>query len=204
MIGNWNDFQSVKISSKGQMMPKIFLKMSLQVTRRGFTVTKPNNNPHTGRVLLRLAPGKPQQARSRVKATLLVFLDHQDIVHYEFAPEGQTLNQDLYLEVLRRLRDAVGRKRPETWTARSWLLHHDSAPAHAALSIRQFLTKHSIPTIPQPPYLPNLSPPDLFLFFKLKIFVEGRRFWTVEDIITNATKDLKVKPQTSLEQRFRT
>jgi hypothetical protein len=36
----------------------------------------------------------------------------QDIVHYEFVPEGQTINQDRYLEVLRRVRDAVGRKRP--------------------------------------------------------------------------------------------
>jgi hypothetical protein len=112
------------------------LQMSLPVTRRGFTVMtlKPNDNPHTGWVLLRLAPRK----------------------HHKFAPEGQTINKDLYLEVLRRLRDAVGRKRPEMWTAGSWLLHHDNAPAHTALSIRWFLAKHPIPTIPQPPYSRNM------------------------------------------------
>jgi hypothetical protein len=45
----------------------------------------------------------------------------------------------------------VRRKRPEMWTAESCLLHHDNAPAHTALSIRQFLAEYSIRTIPQPP-----------------------------------------------------
>jgi hypothetical protein len=54
-------------------------------------------------------PKKAQQVHSQVKAMLLVFFDHQSIVHYEFAPEGQAINQDLYQEVLRRLRDAAGR-----------------------------------------------------------------------------------------------
>jgi transposase len=73
------------------------------------------------------------------------------------------------------------------WTAGSWLLHHDNAPAHSV--VRQFLAKHPIYTIPQPPYSPDLSPPDFFLLPKLKIALKGRRFQTVEDIITNATND---------------
>jgi hypothetical protein len=32
------------------------------------------------------------------------------------------------------------------WTAGSWLLHHDNAPAHTALSIIQFLALHNPPT----------------------------------------------------------
>jgi transposase len=88
------------------------------------------------------------------------------------------------------------------WTAGSWLLHHDNAPAHTVLSIRQFLAKHSIPTLPYPPYSPDLSLPDFFLFPKLKITLKGRRFQTVEDIITNSTNDLKAIPQTFFKQRF--
>jgi hypothetical protein len=89
-------------------------------------------------------------------------------VHYKFAAEGQIINQDPYMEVLRRLRDAVWIKRPEMGTAGSWLLHHDNAPDHTELSIRQFLAKHPIPTLPQTPYSPYLSPTDFFLFPKLK------------------------------------
>jgi transposase len=120
---------------------------------------------------------------------------------YEFTSEGQTINQDLYLAVLRHLREAARRKQPEMWTAGSWLLHHDNAPAHTALSIREFLAKHPIPAIPQPPYSPDHSPPDFFLFPTLKIALKGRRFQRVKNII-NTTNDLKVIPQTSFEQRF--
>jgi transposase len=62
------------------------------------------------------------------------------------------------------------------------------------------LEKHSIPTLPQPPYSSDLSPPDFFLFPKLKITLKGRIFQTVGDIITNAKNDLKAIPQTSFEQ----
>jgi hypothetical protein len=42
-------------------------------------------------------------------------------------------------EELKRLRDTVRRKRPELWQSGEWLLHQDNAPAHTALSVRQFL-----------------------------------------------------------------
>jgi len=42
---------------------------------------------------------------------------------------------------LRRLRENVRRKRPEMWKKRNWLLHHDNAPAHTSLVVREFLTK---------------------------------------------------------------
>ena len=60
-------------------------------------------------------------------------------VHYEFVPTGQTVNQVYYLEVLIRLREKVRRKRPELFANNSWILHHDNAPAHKALSMREFL-----------------------------------------------------------------
>jgi hypothetical protein len=84
------------------------------------------------------------------------------------------------------------------WTAGSWLLHHDKAPAHAAWSIRQFLAKHSIPTLSHPP-----PPIHLTYFYSLNsINLKRRRFKTVEDIITSVTMDLKAISQTSFEQLF--
>jgi transposase len=47
-------------------------------------------------------------------------------------------------------------------------LHHDNAPAHSSLLIRDFLTKHETTLVPQPPYSPDLAPADIFLFTKLK------------------------------------
>ena len=39
-------------------------------------------------------------------------LDIRGIDRYEFAPTGQTVNQVYYLEVLKRLRKKIRRKRP--------------------------------------------------------------------------------------------
>ena len=61
------------------------------------------------------------------------------IVHYEFVPTGQTVNHVYYLEVLGRLCEKVGRKQPELFASNSWILHHDNAPAHTALSVRETL-----------------------------------------------------------------
>ncbi|XP_018055293.1 PREDICTED: uncharacterized protein LOC108691868 [Atta colombica] len=55
-----------------------------------------------------------------------------DIVHHEFLPEGQTVNKEYYLDVMRRLREAVHQKRKDLWANNSWILHHDNAPSHGA------------------------------------------------------------------------
>jgi len=51
-------------------------------------------------------------SKSRVKTMLLTFFDIRRIVHYEFVPTGQTVNQVYYLKVLGRLREEVGGNDP--------------------------------------------------------------------------------------------
>jgi len=56
---------------------------------------------------------KGRHMRSKTKVMLLVFFDSEGIVNHEYAPHRQTINKEFYLEVLRRLRESVRRKRPE-------------------------------------------------------------------------------------------
>ena len=68
---------------------------------------------------------KFRQSKSRVKTMLLTFFDITGIVHYEFVPNGQTVNQVYYLEVLERLHEKVRQKRPKRFANNSWILHHN-------------------------------------------------------------------------------
>lgn len=68
-----------------------------------------------------------------------VFFYCEGIIHHEFLPCGQIVNKEYYLVVMKRLRGAVGRKRPDLWRGKKWLLHHDNALAHSSLLIYDFL-----------------------------------------------------------------
>jgi histone-lysine N-methyltransferase SETMAR len=72
-------------------------------------------------------------------------------------PEGQTVNQVYYKEVLTIIYEWVSRKRPEMWKKGSWILHHDTMPAHNALSVKTFLAKQKIAVLEHPPYSPDLA-----------------------------------------------
>lgn len=122
---------------------------------------------------------------SKVKTMLICFFNSHGVIHREFVPPGQTVNQVFYREVLDRFRKRVNRVRPDI--ARNWILHHDNAPCHTAFNVTQFLTSKEIPVLPQPPYLPDLTPCDFFLFPMIKNAVKGKHLESIGDIETVVT-----------------
>jgi len=147
-------------------------------------------------------PKKARQVRSNVKVLLTVFFDFNGIVHHEFLPPGRTVNKEYYLEVLRRLREAIRRKRPNLWQNNSWQLHHDNAPAYTTLLVREFLAKNATVIMPQPPYSPDMAPCDFFLFPKLKRTLKGRRFANIEEIKTESLEELKAISKIAFHKYF--
>lgn len=145
-------------------------------------------------------PKKARMSKSKIKSMLICFFDSQGIVHKEFVPPGQSVNQTFYREVLERLRKRVARVRPGI--ARTWMLHHDNAPCHTAVSINEFLTEKSIPVVPQPPYSPDLSPCDFFLFPRLKNHLKGRHFGTLDNIQKSVTDELKGIPAEAFQHCY--
>jgi len=103
-----------------------------------------------------------------VKMMLIVFFVVREIVHLEFVPPGQNVNQEFYLEVLRQLRENVRRKNPELWRSGDWLLHQDNVPAHTALSVTWYVASLGWTVISHPPYSSDLAPCDFFLFPTMK------------------------------------
>jgi len=89
------------------------------------------------------------------------------------------LRSDGKSAVLTKLHEHVRRKRPELWRNR-WILHQDKAPAHKALSVKQFLVNKNITVLENPPYSPDLTPCDFFLFPKIKSVLKGTHFVSVD------------------------
>ena len=50
----------------------------------------------------------------------------------------------------------------ELLASNSWILHHDNAPAHTALSVTEFLATKQITVLEHPAYSPDLAPSDFF------------------------------------------
>ncbi|UYV82124.1 hypothetical protein LAZ67_21001012 [Cordylochernes scorpioides] len=84
--------------------------------------------------------------------------DEAGVVHHGFMPKGRTVNKEYYLQVMRNLRETIRQKRPDLWKNKNWLLHHDNAPAHTSLLVRDILAKNNTLMMPQPPYSPDLAP----------------------------------------------
>jgi histone-lysine N-methyltransferase SETMAR len=91
-------------------------------------------------------------------------------------PEVTTVSQTIHVECLKRLVDAVRRKRGELCRDRSLILHHDNALANYSLRGLQFLPGEGISAMDHSLYSPDLAPADFWLFPELKGCAERKAF----------------------------
>ena len=122
---------------------------------------------------------------------LLCFFDIQGDVHKEFVPPGQTVNKQYYRELLEWLRKRVHRVRPEI--ADTWMLHHDNAPCHTAISMNGFWAQKMYFSGSAATIL-TWSESVWLLFPKVKFHLNGRHFGTVDNIQKVVTDQLRALP----------
>ena len=82
----------------------------------------------------------------------------------------------------KHLREAVRRKRLDSWSDKKRIFHRDKVPSHSSLLIRDFSANHEITLVQQLPYSTDLAPVDFVLFLKLKLTLNVRRFGSFEKI----------------------
>jgi len=145
---------------------------------------------------------KARQSRSNIKVMMIVVFDLDGIVRTEFVPRNTTVNSEYYKGLLERLRNDVRRKRPEKW-AKGFILHHDNAPCHTSLLVRQFLSYKNITACPHPPYSPDLAPCNFWLFPKVKMTMKAKGFESIQDIEAATTAQLKTCTKEDFQNCFR-
>ena len=75
-------------------------------------------------------------------------------------------------------------ERRETRGLRGSIFHDDHAKAHRAWITNEFLLKNHVEQYQSPPYSPDLSPCDFFLFPKVKKQFRGIRFNDDNEMLT--------------------
>ena len=105
------------------------------------------------------------------------------MLHHEFVYRGQTVDQQFYKKVLTRLVNKISQEQRDSWAGKTWILHHDNAPAHTALSVKYLLVSKEITTLDHSPYSPDLALCNFFFFQKLKGILRGTRFEEIDDIV---------------------
>ena len=85
-----------------------------QVMNRGFWSTTPEAKRQIREWYTANSP-RPKKAimsKSKIKSMLIRFFDNQWIIHKDFVPPGQTVNQSFHREVLESLGKSAARVRP--------------------------------------------------------------------------------------------
>ena len=120
------------------------------------------------------------------------------MIYMHWVPTGQTVNKELYVEVLRECRKIFQGKRPALSKSGQWHFHQDNAPVHNSILVTDYLSKMGIKTLPQPPYSPDLAPCDFWLFPKLT----GCRYKTIEEMKEAVTKVIDTLTQEDFHGAF--
>ena len=116
---------------------------------------------------------KFQQSAGKVLVT--VFWDSVGVTRVDFISKGVTINSDIYVDTLKKLKARIQRVRPALQFSKV-LLQHDNARIHISLKTHKVISSFGWTTISHPLYSPELAPSDFHLFGPLKESLRRRHF----------------------------
>jgi histone-lysine N-methyltransferase SETMAR len=84
------------------------------------------------------------------------------------------------------VRPALRRKQPELLERGAILLQHNATP-HRHRDVQNLVQRWGWEVLAHPPYSPDLTPCDYWLFSRVKKHLQGKRFQSEDDINTAVT-----------------
>ena len=107
---------------------------------------------------------KSQQFAGKVMVTL--FWVSVGVILVDFMSKGATINSDVYIDTLKKLKARIRRVRPALEMSKI-LLQHDNARPHTSLKTCEVISSFDWTTISHP-HMPDLARSDFHLFAPLK------------------------------------
>ncbi len=103
-------------------------------------------------------------------------------MHWEIF-ENQSINKFIFKALLEHVRESLRLRRASLWSnIEEYLIHMDNASPHHALIVKNTLQAMNWSVLKHPPYSPDLSPADFFLFPRLKKKLKGINFPNIQSL----------------------
>ncbi|GFX25277.1 histone-lysine N-methyltransferase SETMAR [Trichonephila clavipes] len=123
--------------------------------------------------------------------------------HEQKDEPAQTIPKaDIHQKKLEKLNDALQQKRSELINRKGVVNHQDNSRPHTSLVTRQKLLQLEWDAMPHPPYSPNLSPSDYYLFWSLQNFLDGKTFTSNEEVKNHLDQFFASKAQKFYDRRI--
>ena len=129
-----------------------------------------------------------QQSPGKVMVT--VFWNSDGVILVDFMSKGATINSDVYIDTLKKLKVRIGSVRPALEMSKI-LLQHDNARPHTSVKTREVISSFGWTTISHPRIRQTWHLP--FVWTSQRKF-EGRHFSSDEEVKTAVRKRLKTQP----------
>ena len=120
-------------------------------------------------------PGIARRCKTLNRMLYAIFFDSKGPVLQIPVPKGSVTGKFYRESVLTQLIDFYQKRRPRTGV-RGIKLLHNNAPAHKSATVQEYVKESGLHILDHPPYSPNLSPCDFWLFPRLKEMLAGHRF----------------------------
>ena len=134
---------------------------------------------------------RAQKSAGKIMAT--VFWDSQGVILVDILLKGQTINSEVDIETLRKLKAKIRRVWPNLDMA-NVLLQHDNARSHTSIRTMEAITSFGWTVIPHRPFSPDLAPSDYHLFGPMKEGLLGNRYGNDNEVKTAVLNWLRHQP----------
>jgi hypothetical protein len=127
-------------------------------------------------------PTFPKATVAGPKVLLTVFFSGARVLLTCYTEQGETMKTTTFIEdVLVPLRGELDTEK--RFRGKMVDLHCDNASCHRSAETRQWFKKLKFRETVHPPYSPDISPPDFFLFGYLKEHLRGYSFRNLDDLM---------------------
>jgi histone-lysine N-methyltransferase SETMAR len=126
------------------------------------------------------------------KLMLVVFWGVDETPILQFLEKGQNMNAKLFQQIVIKPLAELASNLPKE---EKMIIHWDNASSHRASSSRDMVKESKLTLLPQPPYSPDVSPSDFFLFGYLKSQLKGKKSATPDELLEKVSSIVKGIPR---------